>query len=154
MIKNMKVILLKDVKGSGKQNDIVNVSDGYARNFLFPKGLAREATKQNINAAIQKKAAEQHQKELDLKTAKDLAASLNDKDVVIKLKAGANGKLFGSVNSKDIADAFNEQHNMNVDKKKLVVKSSIKECGKYPVAIKLYPGVQAAVNVIVEAIEG
>ena len=150
----MKVILLKDVKGSGKQGDIVKVSDGYARNFLFPKGLAQEATKQNINAATQKKAAEQHQKDLDLQAAKDLATSLNDKDVVIKLKAGANGKLFGSVNSKDIADAFNTQHNMNVDKKKLVVKDSIKQCGKYPVVIKLYPNVQAKVNVIVEAIEG
>ena len=150
----MKVILLKDVKGSGKKGDVANVSDGYARNFLFPKGLAQEATKQNVNSVNQKKAAEQHQKDLELQAAKDLAASLNDKDVIIKLKAGANGKLFGSVNSKDIADAFNAQHNMDVDKKKLVVKDSIKNCGKYPVTIKLYPGVQAEVNVIVESIEG
>ncbi len=149
----MKVILLKDVKGSGKKGDVANVSDGYARNFLFPKGLAQEATKQNVNAVNQKKAAEAHQKELDLQAAKDLADTINDKDVVIKLKAGANGKLFGSVNTKDIADAMNKQHSMNVDKKKLVLKDSIKECGKYQVAVKLYPGVQAKVNVIVEAIE-
>ena len=149
----MKVILLKDVEGSGKKGDVAKVSDGYARNFLFPKGLAKEATKQNVNEVNQKKAAQEHQKETSLQAAKDFAATVNDKDVVVKLKAGANGKLFGSVNTKDIADALNEQHNMDVDKKKLVLKDSIKDCGKYQVAVKLYPNVQAVVNVIVEAIK-
>ena len=149
----MKVILLKDVKGSGKQGDIVNVSDGYARNFLFPKALAKEATNENINIVNQQKAAVAHQQELDLKAAKELAGTIDKKDVMIRLKAGSNGKLFGSVNTKDIADALNEQHNMEVDKKKLVLKDSIKECGSYPVAVKLFPNVQAVINVIVEAIE-
>ena len=149
----MKVILIKDVKGSGKKGDIVNVSDGYARNFLLPKGLAKEATAQNVNAVNQKKAAIEHQKQLDLQAANDLAETLNNKDVIVRLKAGANGKLFGSVNTKDIADALNSQMNMDIDKKKLVLKDSIKECGKYPVSIKLYPNVQASINVIVEAIE-
>ncbi|MBN2880033.1 MAG: 50S ribosomal protein L9 [Clostridia bacterium] len=149
----MKVILLKDVKGSGKQGDIVNVSDGYARNFLFPKAMAKEATNENINIVNQQKAAVVHQQELDLKAAKELAGTIDKKDVMIRLKAGANGKLFGSVNTKDIADALNEQHNMEVDKKKLVLKDNIKECGSYPVAVKLFPNVQAVINVIVEAIE-
>ncbi|MEX1376416.1 MAG: 50S ribosomal protein L9 [Eubacteriales bacterium] len=149
----MKVILLKDVKGSGKKGDIVNVSDGYARNFLFPKGLAQEATKQNINTVEQKKAAIEHQQELELQEAKDLAASLDNKEVTIKLKAGANGKLFGSANTKDVADAVNEQLNMDIDKKKLVLKDSIKECGVYPVKIKLYPNVTASIKVNVEAVE-
>ena len=149
----MKVILTKDVKGSGKKGDVVKVSDGYARNFLFPKGLAKEATKQNVTAINQKKAAVEHQKELDLQAAKELAGKIDNKDVIIKLKAGANGKLFGSANTKDVADAVNAQHNMNVDKKKLVLKDSIKECGTYPVTIKIYPNVTAKINVIVEAIE-
>ena len=149
----MKVILLNDVKGSGKKGEIVNVSDGYARNFLFPKQLAKEATKQNIDVVKQQKAAAKHQEELDLKAAKDLAETVNNKDVIIKHKAGSNGKLFGSVNTKDIADALNSQHNMEVDKKKLVLKDNIKECGKYTVAVKLYPNVQANINVLVEAIE-
>jgi len=149
----MKVILLKDVKGSGKQGDVVNVSNGYARNFLFPKALAKEATKENINIINQQKAAAAHQQELDLKAAKELAGTIDKKDVKIRLKAGSNGKLFGSVNTKDIADALNEQHNMEVDKKKLVLKDSIKECGSYAVAVKLFPNVQAVINVIVEAIE-
>ena len=149
----MKVILLKDVKGSGKKGDIVNVSDGYARNFLFPKELAQEATKQNVDTVQQKKGAQQHQIELDLQAAKDLAATLDNKEVTIKLKAGANGKLFGSANTKDVADAVNEQLNMDIDKKKLVLKDSIKECGVYQVAIKLYPNVTATIKVNVEAVE-
>lgn len=149
----MKVILLNDVKGSGKKGEIVNVSDGYARNFLFPKNLAKEATKQNIDVVKQQKAAMLHQQEIDLQAAKDLAETINKKDVIIKLKAGSNGKLFGSVNTKDIADALNEQHNMQIDKKKLVLKDNIKDCGNYPVAVKLYPNVQATINVVVEAIE-
>ena len=149
----MKVILLKDVKGSGKEGAIVNVSDGYARNFLFPKELAQEATKQNINVIQQKNAALSHQKKVGMQAAKDFADTINNKDVVIKLKAGSNGKLFGSVNTKDIADALNDQHSIEVDKKKLVLKDSIKDCGKYSVAVKLYPNVQAIINVIVETIE-
>ncbi len=149
----MKVILLKDVKGSGKKGDIVNVSDGYARNFLFPKGLAQEATKHNINSANQMKAAQEHQKELDLQAAKELADSIEGKNVLITIKAGTNGKLFGSVNTKDIADELNKQHNLDIDKKKLILKDSIKECGTYPIAVKLYPNIQATVNVIVESSE-
>lgn len=149
----MKVILTKDVKGTGKKGDLANVSDGYARNFLFPKGFAQEATKQNITIIEQKKAAAEHQKALDEKAARDFANELNTKEVVVKLKAGANGKLFGSVNTKDVADAFNAQYNMSIDKKKLVLKESIKACGTYPVDIKLYPNISATINVVVKAIK-
>lgn len=149
----MKVILNKDVKGSGKKGDIINVSDGYARNFLFPRDLAREASAQNVNIAKQQKAGKEHQKKEEEKAARELAASFDGKEVVVNIKAGANGKLFGSVNTKDIAEAFNKKYSMKIDKKKMVLKDSIKECGTHPVVIKLYPNITAKINVVVKAIE-
>lgn len=149
----MKVILIQDVKGSGKRGEIVNVSDGYARNFLLPKGLAKQASAQNINAVKLQKAAILHQKQEGEKAAKSLAANLDGKEVVISIKAGANGKLFGSVNTKDIADAFNKQYDFQVEKKKIVLKEAIKVCGTYPITVKLYPNIASKINVVVKALE-
>ena len=145
----MKVILLEDVAGKGKAGDIVNVSDGYARNFLFPKKLAQEATAGNLNAAKQKLAAKEHKKAVDKQNAQDVAKDLNGKTVTIKGKRGDGGKLFGAVTAKEIAAALKEQYGYDVDKKKFTV-PTIKEIGEYTVPVKLYAEVstQIKVNVV------
>lgn len=145
----MKVILLADVKAKGKKGDLINVPDGYARNFLFPKNLAVEAD----NAAMaqlksQKDAAEHHRQE-EIAAAKALADKLNGKTVTMSAKAGASGRLFGSITSKEIADEINRAFSVNIDKKKLSV-SDIKNFGDYTAEIKLYKGISATVNVKVK----
>lgn len=146
----MKVILKQDVKSLGKKESVVNVSDGYARNFLFPKGLAVEASTSNINVMNTKKEAEKHRKDKELAEAKALAAKINETTVVIKTKAGENGKLFGSITSKDIAERLKEQHKLDIDKKKINMEEAIKAIGTTGVDIKLYPGVSAKLTVKVE----
>lgn len=148
----MKVILQADVKGKGKKGDIINVSDGYARNFLLPKGLAIEATKTNMNVAKMKKAAEEHKKSQELEEAKALAEKLSKVTVTIKAKAGENGKLFGSITSKDIADVLKSQHKIEIDRRKLNLDEAIKSLGTFQVEVKVYPEVSAkiAVNVVEE----
>lgn len=143
----MKVVLLQDVKDLGKKEDIVNVSDGYARNFLFPRKWAVEATSGKLNEIADKKNAEKVRKNKELQAAKELADKLNKVEVTIKTKAGENGKLFGSITSKDIADAIKAQHKYEVDKKKLVLSDPIKTAGSYQVEIKVYPEVSAKVSV-------
>lgn len=145
----MKVILLADVKAKGKKGDLINVPDGYARNFLFPKNLAVEAD----NAAMaqlksQKDAAEHHRQE-EIAAANALADKLNGKTVTLSAKAGASGRLFGSITSKEIADEINRAFSVNIDKKKLSV-SDIKNFGDYTAEIKLYKGISATVNVKVK----
>ena len=149
----MKVVLLQDVKDLGKKEDIVNVSDGYARNFLFPRKLAVEATAGKMNEISDKKSAEQNRKNKELQAAKELADRLSKVEVNIKSKAGENGKLFGSITSKDIADAIKAQHKIDVDKKKLVLSDAIKSVGVYQIDIKVYPEVAAKVRVKIEAIQ-
>ncbi|MFO7296507.1 MAG: 50S ribosomal protein L9, partial [Clostridia bacterium] len=122
----MKVILLQDVKGQGKQGDVVNVSDGYARNYLFPKKLAIEATEQNLKALKEKKQAEIRRKEQELSEAQKLANALSGLTVVIKARSGSEGKLFGSVTNKEIADELKKQHGMDIDRKKIVLPEPIK----------------------------
>ncbi len=143
----MKVILKQDVKGLGKKEDMVNVSDGYARNFLFPKGLAAEASASNINVMNTKKEAEKTRKDRELAHAKELAAKVKEITVTIKSKAGENGKLFGSITSKDICDRLKADFNLDIDKKKLVLPEPIKALGTTEVEVKLYPEVSTKLTV-------
>lgn len=143
----MKVILKQDVKGLGKKEDMVNVNDGYARNFLFPRSLAVEASASNINVMNTKKEAEKSRKDRELANAKALAGKVREAVVVIKTKAGENGKLFGSITSKDISDKLRTDFNLDVDKKKINLPDAIKSLGELEVDVKLYPEVSAKLTV-------
>jgi len=147
----MKVVLLKDVKGQGKKDDIVNVSDGYARNFLFPKGLAAEATNTVLNDIKNKEASKAHKIEVDRAAARAVAAKLDEVKVSIKVKSGgkdSGGKMYGSVTAKDIAEALAAQHKIEVDRRKIVM-DSIKAYGSYTVEVKLYPEIVGKIHVVV-----
>lgn len=147
----MKVILLKDIKGSGKKGEVINVADGFARNALFPKGLAIEATPANMNILKGKEESIAHKKEVAYDTAVDLAKRLADISIVIKTKAGANGKIFGSVTSKDISDEIEKKYKIKLDKRWIDLKDAIKVLGTQDVNIWLHPKVNAKVKVTVEA---
>ena len=147
----MKVVLLKDVKGQGKKDDIVNVSDGYARNFLFPKGLAAEATNTVLNDIKNKEASKAHKIEVDKAAARAVAAKLDEVKVVLKVKSGGKdggGKMYGSVTAKDIAEALASQHKIEVDRRKIVMEP-IKAYGAYTVDVKLYPEIVGKIHVSV-----
>ena len=147
----MKVILLKDVKGSGKCGEVIEVSDGYARNFLIKKGLAEEATAVKINSLnIKNKSLEFHKNE-EIKALKEQANNSKGKKIPLKIKCGENGKIFGSITSKEIADAVNEL-GFSVDKKKVLLKDPIKNLGLYTVEIKFLPDVSAKISVEVVAL--
>ena len=133
----MKVILTQDVKGSGKKGEMINAADGYARNFLLPKGLAIEANNQAIG---------EHKIQVEKEAAMASAKQLEGKKVVVKAKAGSNGKLFGSVTTKEIADAIAAQYKVTVDKKKISV-NEIKAFGSYTAEVKLYTGISAKMTV-------
>ncbi|MDF9407046.1 50S ribosomal protein L9 [Pelotomaculum isophthalicicum JI] len=143
----MKVILLKDVAGQGKRGDVINVAEGYARNYLFPRGLAGEASKGRMKEMADRRQATEVKERKIEQAARELAKRLNNLTVVVKTKTGEAGKLFGSVNNKDVADALADQHKIELDKKKLVIKEPIKQLGSYPVAAKLHPVVQAEILV-------
>lgn len=145
----MKVILLKDVKGSGKKGDIVNVSDGYANNYLLKNKLAQPASAQNISLLEAQRSSEAFKKATALKEAKEAAEKLNATEVTVPVTVGANGKLFGALNTQSIADAL-EKVGCVVDKKKIVLDQPIKQTGTYRVAVKLHPEVVAKVTVIVK----
>ena len=145
----MKVVLLQDVKDIGKKDQVVNVSDGYARNFLLPRKLAKEATTAAMNDVKAKESAKAHHKREEIKAANELKAKLDGKEVTIKAKAGKEGKLFGAVTSKDVAAALKAQHKMDIDKKKIVMKD-IKTFSRVDVEIKIYPEIQAKITVNVE----
>lgn len=146
----MKVILKQDVKGLGKKESLVEVSDGYARNFLFPKALAVEANPVNINVMKTKKEAENSKKEREVAQAKALAEKLKGITVVIRTKSGENGKLFGSITSKDIADKLKSSFNLDIDKKKINLNDAIKTLGTTEVDIKVYPEISARITVKIE----
>ena len=139
----MKVILLQDVKSVGKKGDMVNVSEGYAKNFLIPRKMGAEATNSNLNDLKLRKQSEEKRKAEELQAAKDLKAVLEGKKVLVKVKAGENGKLFGSVTSKEIAEALEEQTGLKVDKKKMVLEDQIKTTGERKIPVKLHPQVTA-----------
>lgn len=147
----MKVILKQDIKNVGKKNQVIDAADGYARNFLFPKGLAVPADNSNMNELKLKQKAEANQKAKDLENSKKLAEELKSKTLEIEVKAGNNGKLFGGVTSKEISNALKEQLNVEIDKKK-VLTDVIKQEGIYTVDLKLLEGVTAQVKVHVKAV--
>jgi large subunit ribosomal protein L9 len=146
----MKVILLEDVKSLGKKGDVVDVSDGYAKNFLITKKKGVEANSKNLNDLKLKKANEEKVAAQNLADAKALAAAIAEKTVVVKLKAGEGGKTFGSVSSKEIAEEAKKQHDLDIDKKKIVIDEPIKSLGSYEVAVKLHPKVTGTIRVKVE----
>lgn len=146
----MKVILKQDVKGLGKKESLVDVSDGYARNFLMPKGLAVEASATNVNVMNTRKEAEKTKKDRELASAKALAEKIKSIQVLLKVKAGDNGKLFGSITSKDIADQLKSSFKLDIDKKKISLTDAIKTVGTTEVEIKLYPEVSAKLTVKIE----
>ena len=144
----MKVILLKDVKKIGKKGDVIEASDGYARNFLFPKKLAEEATSANLHILNNKKENERKQKLAEIEAAQKLAGELKGKEVKITAKTGDNGKLFGAITSKDVAELIKTQYKVEIDKKKIVM-DSIKVAGAYDIEVKLYPEVSTKMKVII-----
>ena len=142
----MKVIFLKDVKGSGKKGEIAEVSDGYARNFLIKKGLAEEATAVKINSLNIKKGAEDFHRQEEIKALKEEAKKLNGTQITLKIKCGENGKVFGSVTAKEIADELTVL-GYTVDKKRVILKDPIKLLGVYAVDVKFLPDVIAKIKV-------
>ncbi|WP_244834139.1 50S ribosomal protein L9 [Clostridium sp. BJN0001] len=148
----MKVILLKDVKKIGKKGEVINTSDGYARNFLFPRKLAQEATDSNLHILNNKIANDRKQKLAELEEAQKLAAELKGKSVTIKAKTGENGKLFGAITSKDVAELIKKNYKVDVDKKKIVM-NAIKVEGEYEIEVKLYPEVSTKmkINIVKQA---
>ena len=147
----MKVVLLQDVKGQGKKDDLINVSDGYARNFLFPKKLAVEADAKILNDIKNKEAAKLRKIELEKQAARETAEKFAGLLVKIKVKEGAagDGKFYGSVTTKDIAEALAEQYKIDIDKRKIVLDEPIKAYGTYSVEVKLYPEITGKLNVLV-----
>lgn len=146
----MKVILLEDVKSLGKKGEVVNVNDGYARNLLFKKNLGIEATKQNLNdLKLQKQNNDKLEAER-LEEAKKLAKELEQKEVVLAIKTGSDGRVFGSVSTKEIAEAAKEQLGYELDKKKMHLKDAIKSIGTFHVPVKLHPKVTVELKVVVK----
>ena len=148
----MKVILQSDVKGTGKKGQILEVADGFARNFLFPKKLAIEATTGNIQDVSHKKEVEQRRKEKEKEDAIKLGDKLNALLIEVKTKTGEGGRLFGSVTSKEITEALKKQHGIEVDKRKLEIKDPIKTLGDFEVHVKVHPEVVAKLQVHVSGL--
>ena len=148
----MKVIYLQDVKGSGKKDEVKNVADGYARNMLLPKGLAVEATPENMNKLEGQKASAQHKTDVEKQAATEAAAKIKDKKLIIKAKAGSNDRLFGSVTAANIAEALDSQLGVKVEKKKISLSSDIKNFGSYTATVKFYAGISEKVDV--DVVEG
>ena len=146
----MKVILLENVKSHGKKGEIVNVNDGYARNFILPKKLGVEATGKNLNDLKLQKNNEKKVAQENLDAAKELAAELSAGKVELAIKVGEGGRTFGSVSSKEIAVAVKDQMQLDIDKKKIQLKESIKSLGTHIVTVKLHPEVSAELKVVVK----
>jgi len=145
----MKVILLQDVQGSGKKGELVNVSDGYARNFLLKRGLAKEASVQNMAERQAQEDSKSRRKQQEIDEANKIADSAREKTIKISAKAGDSGKLFGSVTTKEIADEVKKQLGIDIDKRKIAMDGDIKQFGTYTVELKLYSGISAKVFVMV-----
>ena len=147
----MKVVLLKDVKGQGKKDQIISVSDGYARNFLIPRGLAAEADAKLLNDIKNREAAKEHKIASDTADAKAAAEKLESAQIIIHAPAGGDGRLYGSVTPMDIAEAVKAQTGLDIDRRKIVQGDPIKSYGKYEVEVKLYSGVTGKINLLVAA---
>lgn len=137
----MKVILLENIKGVGKKDEVINASDGYARNFLFPKNLALEATKDNMLKLQAKQQANQRKKDIEKEEAIKVASKMKELLLKIEVKSGENGKIFGGVTAKEIAENLQKQYQIAIDKKKINLKETIKNLGTYTIEIRLYEGV-------------
>lgn len=146
----MKVLLLADIKGSGKKGDIVEISDGYAKNYLLKRNLAKEADKVVISEKASQNASIERNKRLELEKAQGIADKIKGKTFSVCAKVGENGKMFGAITSKEIADTL-QNSGYEIDKKQIVLDKSIKALGKYPVTAKLYGAVVAKFNILVEA---
>ena len=142
----MKVVLLKDVKGSGKAGDIIEAKDGFAQNFLIKKGLAKVADSQAINENKQQKAAQEFHRQETLKANKALREKLDGTEITVQVKSGAGGKFFGSVTNKEVSDKLSEL-GFDIDKKKIILQSNIKTSGRFPATIKISPEETAKINV-------
>lgn len=145
----MKVVLLADVKGVGKKGELINASDGYARNFLLPRKLAKEANAQAMNELKNAEASKAYKIKTETDEAKRAAEALEGKSVKITAKAGLNGKLFGAVTEKEVAQEIKKQFGLEIDKRKINLSSDIKAFGVYPAEIKLYAGITAKLSVAV-----
>lgn len=145
----MKVVLTQDVKSQGKKGQLIDVSDGYARNFLLPKGLAIIADNKALNEIKGREASEKHRKEVELQNAKDTAAKLEGVVVKLSAKPGMDGRLYGSVTAKDIAEALKTQADITVDKRKIGLDDAIKTFGMHTVDVKLHTEVTGKINVMV-----
>lgn len=149
----MKVILLQDVQGTGKKGEVKEVKDGYARNCLIKKGLAQEATNANLNILQGQKDSAQHKIDVEVANAKDTAEKLDGKTVTVNAKAGQNGRLFGTVTSKEIAAAIKQSLGLDVDKKKITIGMKIEGFGDFAAEARLYAGVSAKFTVSVKPAE-
>lgn len=147
----MKVVLLKDVKGTGKKGEIKEVSDGYAKNFLLKNGAAKVADNTALNENKNRQDANAFHKATEIKEAKELQSKINGQRVVVKIKCGENGKTFGSVTNKEIESALNEK-GYKIDKKKIELTEQIKSVGEYEVLLRIYPEITAKIKVIVESL--
>ncbi len=145
----MKVILTQDVKGQGKKDQIIDVSDGYARNFLLPKKLAIPADASALNDVKNKEAAKQHKLDVEKKQAEDIAEKLKSITVKFEYAAGPDKRLYGSVTSKDIADALKKDHGIDIDKRKITLKENIKSFGNFTADVKLFTDVSGKINILV-----
>lgn len=143
----MKVILLDNIKGVGKKDEIINASDGYARNFLFPKKLAVEANNENMSKLKAKKQSEQYKKDVNKENAEKIAKKLDDITLTIKVKAGENGKIFGGVTSKEISEELKKQYKIDIDKKKIILNENIKNLGSFDISMKLFEGVTGKLKI-------
>ena len=143
----MQVVLLQDIKNVGKKDQIINANDGYARNFLFPKKLAVEATKDNLLKLQAKQASNAHKKNLEIEANRELAKKIEGITLELKVKAGANGKTFGGITTKEIAEGLKKQYKIDIDKKKIALKETIKTIGRFAVEVKFGDGVNAKLTV-------
>lgn len=145
----MKIILLSDVKKLGKKGDVVEVAEGYGRNYLIPRSLAVEASQGKLRQLDELKEVEKQKKKKMEEEAKEIAAKLKDIEVKVPVKVGEGGKLFGAISNKDVSDQLKKQHNIKVDKKKIDLKAPIKNLGTYNVTIKLHPKAHTEIKVVV-----
>ncbi len=147
----MKVILLKDIKGTGKKDQILEVSDGFGRNYLLPRKLAVEATSEALNSIEKSKSAAKHREDVKKNDAETAARDLKGKTVTVKVRAGENGRLYGSITTQEIADALKAQHGVELDKRKIELDEKVTSVGQTTITLKMYAGVSTKMNLVIEA---
>jgi len=146
----MKVILLQEIKNVGKKDEIINANDGYARNYLFPQKLAIEATKDNLSKLQAKKTSEANKKNAEVEANKKMAKEMEKMNLVIKAKAGSKGKIFGGITAKEISEELKKQYKFDIDKKKIVLKETIKNLGEFSVEVKFGDGVNGKLQLSIQ----